>query len=207
MMHLREWPRYQIAAKLEAGCTKKEIAAYLHVHPSTITREIQRNGYSRYRCYRPRIAQERASHRWRCRHLPRRFKEDVRKKVDEMILMDYSPDQIIGILECLKQYDLVKTITADNGLQFAEHERVSRATSVGFFFARPYHSWERGANENTNGLIRQYIPKGSDFTNITQEFLEEVERKLNERPRKRHGFLSPNQVFSKSTVLDARVFV
>ena len=116
-------------------------------------------------------------------------------------------DQIIGILECLKQYDLVKTITADNGLQFAEHERVSRATDVGFFFARPYHSWKRGANENTNGLIRQYIPKDSDFTNITQEFLEEVERKLNERPRKRHGFLSPNQVFSKSTGLDARVFV
>ena len=326
MTHLREWQRYQIAAKLEAGCTKKEIAEYLHVHPSTITREIQRNGYSRYRCYRPRIAQERAAHRWRCRRLPRRFKEDVRKKVDEMILMDYSPeqivgvcrkqgikmvshetiyqyiwwdkahggelykhlrhrgrrhkkrgalrkrrgtipnridiserpkivdrknrvgdyevdtivgaarsqhiltlndrktgkvwlrklenptaaeaaDQIIGILECLKQYDLVKTITADNGLQFAEHERVSRATSVGFFFARPYHSWERGANENTNGLIRQYIPKGSDFTNITQEFLEEVERKLNERPRKRHGFLSPNQVFSKSTGLDAGAFV
>ena len=76
-----------------------------------------------------------------------------------------------------------------------------------FFFARPYHSWERGANENTNGLIRQYIPKGSDFTNITQEFLEEVERKLNERPRKRHGFLLPNQVFSKLTGLDARVFV
>ena len=94
-------------------------------------------------------------------------------------------DKIIGILECLKQYDLVKTITADNGLQFAEHERVSRVTDVGFFFARPYHSWERGANENTNGLIRQYIPKGSDFTNITQELLEEVERKLNERPRKR----------------------
>ena len=109
--------------------------------------------------------------------------------------------------ECLKQYDLVKTITADNGLQFAEHERVSRATSVGFFFARPYHSWERGANENTNGLIRQYIPKDSDFTNITQEFLEEVERKLNERPRKRYGFLSPNQVFSKSTGLDAGAFV
>ena len=205
MTHLREWQRYQIAAKLESGCTKKEIAEYLGVHPSTITREIQRNGYSRYRCYKPRIAQERAAHRWRCRHLPRRFKEDVRKKVDEMILMDYSPEQIVGV--CRKQYDLVKTITADNGLQFAEHERVSRATSVGFFFARPYHSWERGANENTNGLIRQYIPKGSDFTNITQEFLEEVERKLNERPRKRHGFLTPNQVFSKSTGLDARVFV
>ena len=196
MTHLKEWQRYQIAAKLEAGCSKKE---------------IQRNGYSRYRCYKPRIAQERAAHRWRCRHLPRRFKDDVRKKVWLRKLQNptaaEAADKIIGILKCLKQYDLVKTITADNGLQFAEHERVSRATDVGFFFARPYHSWERGANENTNGLIRQYIPKGSDFTNITQEFLEEVERKLNERPRKRHGFLSPNQVFSKSTGLDARVFV
>ena len=160
MTHLREWQRYQIAAKLEAGCTKKEIAEYLHVHPSTITREIQRNGYSRYRCYRPRIAQERAAHRWRCRHLPRRFKEDVRKKVDEMILMDYSPEQIVGV--CRKQ-----------GIK----------------------------------MVCQYIPKGSDFTYITQEFLEEVERKLNERPRKRHGFLTPNQVLSKLTGLDARVFV
>ena len=96
MTHLREWQRYQIAAKLEAGCTKKEIAEYLGVHPSTITREIQRNGYSRYRCYKPRIAQERAAHRWRCRHLPRRFKEDVRKKVDEMILMDHSPEKEKG---------------------------------------------------------------------------------------------------------------
>ncbi|MCQ2067828.1 MAG: helix-turn-helix domain-containing protein [Bacteroidaceae bacterium] len=95
MTHLKEWQRYQIAAKLEAGCSKKEIAEYLHVHPSTITREIQRNGYSRYRCYKPRIAQERAAHRWRCRHLPRRFKEDVRKKVDEMILMEkgHNPQQ------------------------------------------------------------------------------------------------------------------
>lgn len=65
----------------------------------------------------------------------------------------------------------------------------------------------RGANENTNGLVRQYVPEGSDFTNITQEFLKEVERKLNEGPRKRHGFLSPNQVFSKMTGLDARHFV
>ena len=111
MRHLREWQRYQIAAKLEAGCTKKEIAEYLHVHPSTITREIQRNGYSRYRCYRPRIAQERAAHRWRCRHLPRRFKEDVRKKVDEMILMDYSPEQIVGV--CRKQ-----------GIRMVSHETI-----------------------------------------------------------------------------------
>jgi len=116
-------------------------------------------------------------------------------------------NKIIGILERLKEYDLVKTITADNGLQFADHERVSEETEVAFYFARPYHFWERGANENTNGLVRQYIPKGSDFSNITEEFLEEVEKKLNEHPRKRHGFLSPDAVFSKMTGLDAGSFV
>lgn len=75
-----------------------------------------------------------------------------------------SANKIIGILERLKEYDLVKTITADNCLRFADHERVSEETEVAFFFARPYHSWERGANENTNCPVRQYIPKGSDFT-------------------------------------------
>lgn len=60
-----------------------------------------------------------------------------------------------------------------------------------FYFARPYHSWERGANENTNGLIRQYIPKGTDFSELTDEMLAEIEWKLNHRPRKSLGYRTP----------------
>ena len=64
------------------------------------------------------------------------------------------------------------------------------------YFCKPYHSWERGANENTNGLIRQYIPKGTDFSGITDEFVSWVENKLNNRPRKRLGYLTPNEKFN-----------
>ena len=65
-----------------------------------------------------------------------------------------------------------------------------------FYFCKPFHSWERGANENTNGLIRQYIPKGTDFSGITDEFVSWVENKLNNRPRKRLGYLTPNEKFN-----------
>ncbi len=81
--------------------------------------------------------------------------------------------------------DRIYTITADNGKEFAEHEKIANKLKVLFFFAKPYHSWERGANENTNGLIRQFFPKKSDFTHITDEQVREVERLLNNRPRKR----------------------
>ena len=64
---------------------------------------------------------------------------------------------------------------------------------ISFYFYKLYHSWERGANENTNGLIRQYIPKGTDFSEITDEFVTWVENKLNNRPRKRLGYLTPNE--------------
>ncbi len=64
---------------------------------------------------------------------------------------------------------------------------------IDFFFARPYHSWERGANENTNGLIRQYFPKGSSFENITNQKIQDVQHKLNNRPRKKLNFLTPNE--------------
>ena len=68
--------------------------------------------------------------------------------------------------------------------------------NISFCFCKPYHSWERGANENTNGLIRQYIPKGTDFSGITDEFVAWVEEKLNDRPRKRLGYLTPNEKFN-----------
>jgi len=62
---------------------------------------------------------------------------------------------------------IIHTITGDNGKEFAEHKTIAKTLGIDFYFARPYHSWERGANENTNGLIRQYFPKGSSFNHVT----------------------------------------
>lgn len=87
----------------------------------------------------------------------------------------------------------IKTITSDNGKEFAGHTKISNDLNISFYFARPYHSWERGSNENINGLIRQYIPKGSSFKNITDEDIFWIQYKLNHRPRKRFGYLSPFQ--------------
>ena len=71
------------------------------------------------------------------------------------------------------------------------HKEIAKGLDAEFYFARPYHSWERGANENTNGLIRQYIPKGTDFSELTDEMLAEIEWKLNHRPRKSLGYRTP----------------
>ncbi|MBP6230817.1 MAG: IS30 family transposase [Paludibacteraceae bacterium] len=79
---------------------------------------------------------------------------------------------------------------------FAEHKTIAKALDIDFFFARPYHSWERGANENTNGLIRQYFPKGSSFETMTNKDIQNVQIKLNNRPRKKLGFLSPIEFLS-----------
>lgn len=89
----------------------------------------------------------------------------------------------------------VHTITSDNGKEFARHECIAEALDADFYFAHPYASWERGLNENTNGLIRQYFPKGCDFTAITDNDLQRVTDKLNNRPRKCLGMKTPNQVF------------
>lgn len=96
--------------------------------------------------------------------------------------------------------DQVKTITFDNGLEFAEHEEIAKALGANIYFAHPYASWERGTNENTNGLIRQYFPKGTDFNDITDEQITEVMDKLNNRPRKTRGCRSPNELFKGQRV-------
>jgi IS30 family transposase len=81
-------------------------------------------------------------------------------------------------IEALLPYkDIIHTITADNGKEFARHKEIAKGLDAEFYFARPYHSLERGANENTNGLIRQYIPKDTDFSELTDEMLAEIETK------------------------------
>jgi IS30 family transposase len=94
----------------------------------------------------------------------------------------------------------VHTITSDNGREFAGHEQIAKQLQADFYFAHPYASWERGTNENTNGLIRQYFPKNRDFTTITQQEIYIAMERLNNRPRKRLGYQTPNQVFFKSGV-------
>ena len=87
------------------------------------------------------------------------------------------------------------TITYDNGSEFADHEMIERKAKTIVYFAYPYHSWERGTNENTNGLLRQFFPKKSLFKNVTQNKLKQVTKLINHRPRKRLGYLTPYEVF------------
>lgn len=95
-----------------------------------------------------------------------------------------------------KQDREVKTITADNGTEFHQYEQIEQATDTTFYFATPYHSWERGLNENTNGLIRQYLPKGKSMTNLTQRMCDAIADKLNRRPRKTLNYKTPEQCYA-----------
>lgn len=105
---------------------------------------------------------------------------------------------MIGLLKPHRKK--VHTITSDNGKEFAGHEEIADKLKADFYFAHPYSSWERGTNENTNGLIRQYFPKNRDFTTITQQEINMAMERLNNRPRKRLGYQTPSQVFFKSGV-------
>lgn len=88
-----------------------------------------------------------------------------------------------------------QTLTLDNGSEMADYEAIERQTKARVYFANPYHSWERGTNENTNGLLRFYFPKRVSFAHLTQEMLDEAVRQINTRPRKRLGYRTPEQVF------------
>ena len=97
--------------------------------------------------------------------------------------------KVIELIDAHPQ--LFKTITADNGTEFHSYREIEDATGVAIYFATPYHSWERGTNENTNGLIRQYLPKRTSMRTVTQSRCNAVAAALNNRPRKRYRFLTP----------------
>jgi IS30 family transposase len=99
--------------------------------------------------------------------------------------------------------DKTLTITADNGKEFAGHEQIKAQLNADVYFAHPYHSWERGLNENTNGLIRQYFTKGSSFETITDKEVEAVMQKLNHRPRKTLNYKTPHAVFFSESEQEA----
>ena len=100
---------------------------------------------------------------------------------------------IIYLMELLPRRNY--TLTVDNGKEFASHESVADTLRIKVYFADPYSAWQRGLNENTNGLIRQYVPKGSDVRILTDEQVQHIMDRLNNRPRKSLGYLTPNEVF------------
>lgn len=89
------------------------------------------------------------------------------------------------------------TITGDNGTEFSAHQKISTELDIDFYFTHPYSSWEKGTNENTNGLIRQYFPKGTDFNKISEDAIKLVENELNNRPRKCLNYKRPNDVLKR----------
>ena len=100
---------------------------------------------------------------------------------------------VIDMLIPYKKF--VYSITSDNGKEFAKHEIISKKINADFFFAHPFSSWERGLSEYTNKLIRQYIVKKSNFNNYNDEYITEVQHKINQRPRKKNNFFSPKSLF------------
>lgn len=103
---------------------------------------------------------------------------------------------IVHLLEPYKY--LIKTITTDNGSEFFCHEYITKKLGAKVYFADPHAPWQKGLIENTNGLIRQYIPKGTDFDNVSQQKIKEIQRQINTRPRAKLKFLSPDEAFVKN---------
>lgn len=127
----------------------------------------------------------------------RKSKLTLLKKV-EANTADQVAAASLALLRPIK--DLVHTITSDNGREFCAHQRISTGLQAKFYVADPYSSWQRGLNENTNGLVRQYFPKKADFTAISDTDVKRVAEKLNHRPRKSLGYRTPHEVFFKRKV-------
>ena len=109
-------------------------------------------------------------------------------------------DPIVEALKPINNYIL--TLTSDNGTEFSGYKYISRSLDANYYFADPYCSWQRGTNENTNGLLRQYIPKRISFEAITEQKLSSIENEINNRPRKTLGYLTPLKFFKKHTGVD-----
>lgn len=305
--------RYTIQAMKDQGISNGAIAKVIGIHKSNIGKELKRNADSRSGKYTSDLAIRKRKTRQKARSRYRKFTQTIEDRTAELIRLDYSPEQVVGVLkkqgeqtmsiEYIYRYiwsrkkaggdlhthlrrkgrsyqkrgssklcrgivgrvdikhrppivetrerfgdlevDLIigknhkgailtindrasgvlkmckvptkeapvvskamcklleewspylKTITSDNGREFADHISVTEQLGVPFFFATPYHSWERGSNENLNGLVRQYIPKKTDFSTLSDAYVKEVENILNNRPRKRYNFESPTFVMNQ----------
>jgi IS30 family transposase len=304
--------RYHICTLLQRGYKQKKIAEHLGVHPSTISREIQRNSDAVTQRYSYSFAQSKSQRRQQAKEKYTVFTSKIKTYIKKHLKKDWSPEQIAGrmkldtglsichetiyryiynnkyrggrlyqhlrhknkkyhnrsnkyqrrgtiidrvsidkrpkiverknrigdfeidtviglnhvgalvtVVDRKSKYTIIhkvtsrraeevakalitmlqplksitKTITSDNGKEFAYHKQVSQEIDTDFYFAHPYSSWERGLNEHTNGLIRQYLPKKTDFTKVSKEEITTIQDKLNHRPRKVLNYKTPYEVF------------
>ena len=125
------------------------------------------------------------------------------ERTSRLVLLARMPDAtaegaLAGFTSALNRVhgSMRKTLTYDQGKEMARHNELAAATGVAVYFAGPHSPWQRGSNENTNGLLRQYLPKGTDLSTLSQDDLDEISMRLNTRPRKIHGFRTPIDVYT-----------
>ena len=199
--HLTQSQRYYICLRIASLDSVKNIAEALNVHKTTLYREIKRRpgivdkkirigdfeidtivsakntGYS---CLLTMV--DRRSKFVFIRKLPNKTALEMQLAIEDVYQNTIIP---------------FKSLTSDNGVEFARHQDISANIACKFYFARPYYSWDRGLNEHTNGLICKYVPNGTNFDTISDERIEEIQNSLNNRPRKVLKFKTPNEVISK----------
>src|SRR3989442_555573 len=182
--------RYALGLLRQRGLSAAAIARVLGRHRSTVGREVGRNRARSDATYRPQLADWYARGRRAQSRRHRRFSAAGRGGGPSPCRGGRVPPAVTGRAPPRRQRiaaqpRLVRTITVDNGTEFHEYVALEQATATRFYFATPHHAWERGTNENTNGLLRQYLPKRQSMAHLTQHDCNRIATKLNRRPRKR----------------------
>src|SRR5665647_2165329 len=200
--------RYELAAMRRQGLRVAAMAEHLGRHRSTLYREVKRNQSAHDGRYRASHSVEKASGGrigdWEMDTVHGRGKACVVTVVERKTgLVRIGPipratkeltlDRTVKLLWAERQR--VNTITADNGTEFHNYLELESILDTEVYFAMPHHAWERGSNENTNGLIRQYLPKGTNLSRLTQRQCDRIAERLNDRPRLRLCFKTPNEAY------------
>ncbi len=202
--------RYKLESYLEAGKNQSQILLLLGFHRSTISREIARNVAKRgvgAKVYNADNAQKNTDIRHHLKQKHTKFCLPLKEQMLEwMNVKKYSPDgknsDVITqkIIDRLKIFPTIKTMTFDNDQAFSQHEKIAKALKIKTYFTRPYTSQDKGTIENRNGVIGLFFPKKTDFNLIDEIEVKRVENEINNRPIRKFGYLSANQVFLRKKV-------